>query len=75
MSKNDPTSRAFAAWFRSCAKENAIPAMPSNTSGERTLAGKKYVILENCRGLMAVYRVRPCGLLKRLHRWPSEFNA
>lgn len=32
--------------------------------------GKKYVVLSNIRGVLAVYRVRNDGMLKGLKRWP-----
>jgi hypothetical protein len=47
---------------------------PSNDSGEVSIAGKNYVVLRNVRGIMAVYRVRNDGALKRLKRWPEGLN-
>lgn len=63
------TTRAMAAWFRSGA---AI--QPANTSGGREHGGKKYVVLENANGPLAVYRIKVDGFLKRLKRWPKEIE-
>jgi hypothetical protein len=65
--QDDLTRRAFAAWFRAGAIDQ-----PANSSGVRMHDGKQYVVLENARGTMAVYRVRNDGKLKRLRRWPTE---
>ena len=34
--------------------------------------GLEYVRVRNVDGLLAVYRVRPNGALKRLKRWPKK---
>ena len=66
------TSRAFAAYFRS---ESGIVDQPGSESGPEELDGKGYVVLRNVRGILAVYRVRPSGALKRLRRWPAALAA
>jgi hypothetical protein len=68
---DDLTSRAFAAYFRS---ESGIVDQPANDSGPAEWAGKQYVVLRNVNGVLAVYRVRNSGALKRLRRWPSALN-
>jgi hypothetical protein len=71
MSKNpDVVSRAFAAYFR--AGGQLQPA--ASSSGEREHQGKRYVVLKNVSGVLAVYRVRPDGVLKGLRRWPAEIE-
>jgi hypothetical protein len=64
--------RAFAAWFRSGGEDQ-----PSNTSRVRTVKGKHYVVLTGGHGVgpLAVYRVRPDGILKRLRRWPEKLAS
>ncbi len=48
---------------------------PSNTSGvEQATNGKAYVVLRNIRGILAVYRLRNDGILRRLRRWPDELD-
>jgi hypothetical protein len=64
----------MAAWFRRCAKENWRPDQPSNGSGVRSFNGKSYVVLENVNGVLAVYRIKPDGFLKYLHRWPKALE-
>jgi hypothetical protein len=64
------TSRACRAWFKSGSNVD----QPSNDSGEVSIAGKNYVVLRNVRGIMAVYRMRNDGALKRLKRWPEGLN-
>jgi hypothetical protein len=63
--------RAIAAYFRTKA---ASPEMPSD-SGVTELDGKTYVVLENASRILAVYRVRNDGMLKRLRRWPIELDT
>jgi len=63
------TTRAMAAWFRS-----GVSIQPANTSGVREYGGKKYVVLENINGILAVYRIKVDGFLKRLKRWPKEIG-
>jgi hypothetical protein len=43
----------------------------SVTSGVVEHQGKRYVVLKNAKGVLAVYRVRTSGALKRLRRWPA----
>lgn len=63
----DLIRRAFAAWFR-----NGGTDRPTNDSGVITHGGKTYVVLQNLSDVLAVYRVRNDGVLKRLRRWPSD---
>lgn len=65
------TSRAYAAYFRS---EGAAADQPSNTSGPVEWQGMTYVVLANAARILAVYRVRTSGALKRLRRWPSQIT-
>jgi hypothetical protein len=39
------------------------------------LDGRQYVVLANVNGLLAVYRIKPDGLLRRLKRWPRALDA
>jgi hypothetical protein len=61
--------RAFAAWFRSGGMDQ-----PANTSEVRTYKRKHYVVLENVRGVMAVYRIKNDGMLRRMRRWPPAIE-
>ena len=61
--------RAMAAWFRSGGFDQ-----PANYSSVERAGGKDYVVLRNVRGVMAVYRIRNDGVLKRLKRWPEEIE-
>lgn len=70
---HDPIiDRAFAAWFREADRHGAVVDIPANTSYRTEIDGKEYVVLENCNGILAVYRVRTTGRLKYLRRWPAE---
>ena len=62
--------RATAAWFRGGGRDQ--PAWNDSTMEQS--AGKYYVVLRNTNGVMAVYRVRNDGVLKRLKRWPEEIE-
>ena len=65
------TRRAFAAYFRSGTRDGVpSPDMPASGSGVTEHDGKRYVVLSNVNGTLAVYRVRTSGALKELRRWP-----
>jgi hypothetical protein len=64
--------RAIAAYVRT--SEAASPELPSD-SGVADLDGKIYVVLENASRILAIYRVRNDGMLKRLRRWPIELDT
>jgi hypothetical protein len=66
IDEQDVTRRAFAAYFRSGGIDQP------NSSGVVEHNGKVYVVLENVNGILAVYRVRNDGMLKRLCRWPTD---
>ena len=68
---DDLTRRAMAAYWRTEGEDADIPA---NDSGPEDHGGKKYVVLRNARGVLAVYRVRTSGALKRLRRWPAALG-
>lgn len=65
----DFVRRAFAAYFRSGGTDQ-----PSRHSDVITVAGKRYVYLQNTRGTLAVYRIDNSERLKRLRRWPKEID-
>jgi len=71
---SDLLQRSMAAFFRY--DQAAATNQPSNTlSGAVEHEGKSYVVLRNVSGVLAVYRVRNDGVLKRLKRWPYEIEA
>lgn len=61
------TRRAFAAYFRTGGTQQ-----PAKSSGVVERDGKRYVVLNSARGVLAVYRVRNDGMLRRMRRWPSD---
>ncbi len=71
----DPVARAFAAYYRESAREGYLYQQPANTSGEVIHDGLRYVVLENSNEILAVYRIKPDGLLRRLKRWPKALEA
>ena len=70
----DPVARAFAAYFSATAKTDELYMQPASSSGLRTANGHDYVVLENGNGVLAVYRVRNDGVLRRMKRWPKEIE-
>jgi hypothetical protein len=66
--------RAIAAYFRSPGDPRESLDQPSNTSDVRKVKGKSYVVLVNSQRTLAVYRVRPDGILKRMKRWPAALD-
>ncbi len=69
VADDDLTRRAFGAYFRSGGWDQ-----PANYSGVDWHNGKAYVVLVNCNGILAVYRVQNDGVLKRLRRWPAALQ-
>ena len=64
------TSRAMSAYFRTGGSDQ-----PNITlSGKRQHEGRTYVVLNNVSGLLAAYRLRNDGVLKRLKRVPAGLN-
>lgn len=64
------TRRALAAYFRT-----GGTGQPGRASGVVERDGKLYVVLGSSRGVLAVYRVRNDGMLRRMRRWPAELNG
>jgi len=66
--------RAFVAWYS--ADEDQAPGHPSPAASHHVrLAGHEYVVLRDANSLLAVYRLRNDGKLKRLRRWPRELES
>jgi hypothetical protein len=59
-------TRAFRAYFRSGGVDQ-----PKSGPATTLHDGKQYVVLRNTNGILAVYRIRNDGRLKRLRRWPA----
>ena len=55
--------------------DGKVADQPSiSDSGTETHYGKRYIVLRNSKGTLAVYRVRRDGGLKILKRWPAILN-
>lgn len=61
--------RAIRAWFRSGAQ-----TIPSSYSCVHEYKGKQYVVLDNCHGVLAVYRIQRNGILRRCDGDPDGFK-
>lgn len=48
---------------------------PTSKSSVETIGDLDYVVLRNERRVLAVYRVRNSGLLRRMRRWPLALNS
>ena len=67
-------ARAMRAYFVASKKVvgAGVSRQPSSSSSAvEQYGGKVYVSLRNVNGLVAVYRVRNDGMLKRPRRWPK----
>ena len=62
--------RAYAVWFR-----RGETVRPTHDSAHARVYGLEYVALLGRIGILAVYRVRPTGALKRLKQWPAELDT
>ena len=73
MNDADLTRRAYAAYFRT----GEYPLLQPNqtSSGVTVYDDKAYVVLSNGFDVLAVYRVRNDGVLKRMKRWPAEVTG
>jgi len=68
-------ARAERAYFVAARKLDQRSDQPSRTdSSLQKYKGKQYIVLRNVRGVVAVYRVRTDGILKRLVRWPEQIE-
>jgi hypothetical protein len=69
--------RALAAYYRAMTRQNRvglpIDDLPSRTY-EETVDERNYVIVCNGSRMLAVYRVKADGPLRRLKRWPKELD-
>jgi hypothetical protein len=80
MNKNEASdhelvTRAMRAYFIASKKEGGeSPAQPSNSSAVTEFEGKRYVVLNNVNGILAVYGLKNDGVLKRLGRWPESLR-
>jgi len=73
---DETLSRAYSAYFKTIKREGALAIQPSESdSGQEQHGGKSYVVLRNINRVLAVYRVRNDGMLKRLKRWPADIAA
>jgi hypothetical protein len=67
--------RAYRAYIMTAAREGYSVDQPSELgSGQEEVGGKSYIVLRNCNGILAVYRIRNDDMLKRLRRWPAELG-
>jgi hypothetical protein len=72
MEDEDLTRRAVVAYVRTGGVAGDVS---DRRSGPVTVGGKTYVALRNRRGgVVAVYRYRTTGLLRRLKRWPKAIE-
>ena len=69
--EQDLLRRAYAAYFKGGGTDQPAELASGLETSE---AGKKYVVLRNTHGVLAVYRVRNDGVLKGMKRWPAEIN-
>lgn len=68
-------NRALSAYFRQLVGSIQLAMQPSNASAIERVGDRRYVVLRNVEGTLAVYRVRSCDkVLKRLKRWPKLFD-
>ena len=68
----DPLDRAYAAYYRF--HDGAHQQPQASLSGEETAEGRRYVVLRNVDGILAVYRITNAGQLKGLRRWPKSLE-
>jgi hypothetical protein len=73
VSEEELMARATRAYFAAAREGSAL--IPSrSSSGVEECGGKRYCVLRNVDGVLACYRVRNDGMLKRLRRWPKDIE-
>ena len=75
MKNNELVRRAMVAYFKVKGDGRGMLPQPANTSGVEECGGRVYIVLRNSNGVLAVYRVRNTGLLRRLKRWPKVIGT
>lgn len=71
----DFVTRATKAYYKKVAESGQYAMQPSNESSVETGDCRRYVVLRNVNGILAVYRIRSCNqVLKCLKRWPKQFD-
>ena len=65
-----PEARAFAAYLRSEGAEQT----EQTTTQTIKIAAKAYVVLSSANGLLAVYRIKPDGNVRRMVRYPKALT-
>jgi hypothetical protein len=63
---DDLTRRAVVAYYRTGGEQPR-----DDLSGPVEHAGRTYVVLRSGYQVLAVYRLKTTGMLKRLKRWPA----
>jgi len=72
VSEDELMARALRAYWTAARKAGEDADQPSSTrSCVEEALGRKYAFLRNGNRVLAVYRVRNDGMLKRLRRWPA----
>jgi hypothetical protein len=70
------TTRAMSAYFKAAKAIGRDPDQPgASSSGPETINGKQYVALRSGSRLLAAYRVRGDGVLRRTRRWSKVLEA
>ena len=78
VDESDLTRRALAGYFRSGGTVQPVKTEVTEHDGKLYVVlyapPKMYVILDAppMQDVLAIYRVRNDGMLKRLRRWPAE---
>lgn len=63
--------RALSAYYRT----GSITMPDESVSGERMHDGKGYVVLAGQDAVLAVYRMKAGGGLRRMRRWPKAVET
>jgi hypothetical protein len=77
MKEKHYPARALAAYYRELARHHRASLPIKNLLshiGDETTAARASVLVCNGSHLLAVYRVKPDGPLRRLKRWPHELD-
>ena len=73
---NDLRRRALAAYYRAETREPGIvPQQPAGNGDVVEHEGRRYVVLNHVEGILAVYRVRNDGQLRKMRRPPKELGG
>lgn len=71
----DLMCRAFSAFRTATLKAGATVQQPGSSDYLQEVDGRRYAVLANAKGILAVYAVSANDRLRRIETWPKVLEA